>query len=339
LPGYQKVADLAVRDKFAAAWGTPIPTDAGGKLTDFFERAGEGKIKAIYAMGEDFVRSEPNSTKIIEELSRLEFLVCQDIFMSETAKLAHVILPAACFAEKDGTFTNTERRVQRVRKAVMPPGEARADWQIVCDVATAMGYPMAYSHPSEIWDELAALSPGFAGISYPRIEKLGLQWPCPDKEHPGTPYLHANRFTRGLGLFHVIKYRPPAELPDGEYPMILSTGRTLYNYNIGNMTRKTAAIERKQPENFAEIHCDDAVRLGIANGDMVRISTRRGALVVRGHVARKVRPGALWMPFHYVESSTNLLTNDAFDNVTRTAEYKVCAARIERADAKAYRHR
>jgi len=330
MPGYQKVADAAVREKFGAAWGVKIPIDAGGKLTDFFERAGEGKIKAIYAMGEDFVRSEPNSAKIIEQLSKLEFLVCQDIFMSETAKLAHVVFPAACFAEKDGTFTNTERRVQRVRKAVEPEGQARADWQIVCDVATAMGYPMSYAHPSEIWDELAALSPGFAGISYPRIEKLGLQWPCPNKEHPGTPYLHANKFTRGLGLFHVIKHRPPAEVPDDKYPMILSTGRTLYNYNIGNMTRKTASIEQKQPENFVEMHVDDATRLGIGDGEMVRVFTRRGSLTVRAHIARKVRPGALWMPFHYEETPTNFLTNDAFDNITRTAEYKVCAAALEK---------
>jgi formate dehydrogenase (NADP+) alpha subunit len=329
MPGYQKVADPAVRDKFAAAWGVPLPTDAGGKLTDFFERAGEGKIKAIYAMGEDFVRSEPNSAKIIEDLSKLELLVCQDIFMTETAKLAHVVFPAACFAEKDGTFTNTERRVQRVRKAVEPPAQARADWQIVCDVAAAMGHPMSYAHPSEIWAEMASLSPNFAGISYPRIEKVGLQWPCPDQDHPGTPYLHAQRFTRGRGLFHAIKHRPPAEVPDEEYPMILSTGRTLFNYNIGNMTRKTGAIERKQPENFVEVHRDDAGRLGIRKGDMVRVTTRRGALVVRAHIARKVRPGALWMPFHYVESPTNVLTNDAFDTVTRTGEYKVCAAKIE----------
>jgi formate dehydrogenase alpha subunit len=333
MPGYQKVVDPAVRQKFAQAWGVELPSDAGGKLTDFFERAGEGRIKAIYAMGEDFVRSEPNSAKIVEDLSKLELLVCQDIFMTETAKQAHVVLPAACFAEKDGTFTNTERRVQRVRKAVEPPGEAKADWQIVCDVAVAMGAPMRYAHPSEIWAEMASLSPNFAGISYERIDKVGLQWPCPDKNHPGTPYLHAQRFTRGLGMFHAITFRPPAEVPDDKYPMILSTGRTLFNYNIGNMTRKTEAIEQKQPENFVEVHLDDASRLGIRNGDKVRVSTRRGSLVVRAHVARKVRPGALWMPFHYVESSTNYLTNDAFDNITRTAEYKVCSAALEKAGA------
>jgi formate dehydrogenase alpha subunit len=330
-PGYQKVADPAAREKFAAAWGAPIPANAGGKITDFIERAGEGKLKALYAMGEDLVRSEPNSAKVIEHLSKLDFLVCQDIFMTETAKLAHVVLPAACFAEKDGTFTNTERRVQRVRKAVEPPGQARADWQIICDVAAAMGWAMSYRHPSEIWSEMASLSPNFAGISYARIDKVGLQWPCPAPDHPGTPFLHKGRFTRGLGQFQVIRFRPPAEVPDQEYPMILSTGRTLFNYNVGNMTRKTRAIEDKQPENFVEVHVDDAAGLGIRNGEMARVTTRRGALVVRAHVARKVRPGALWMPFHYVEAPTNVLTNDAFDNITRTAEYKACAAKIERA--------
>jgi predicted molibdopterin-dependent oxidoreductase YjgC len=190
---------------------------------------------------------------------------------------------------------------------------------------------MAYRHPSEIWDEMASLSPSLAGISYPRIEKVGLQWPCPTPEHPGTPFLHQGRFTRGQGLFQAIRFRPPAEVPDADYPMILSTGRTLFNYNVGNMTRKTAAIESRQPENFVEMHRDDAAGLGIRSGDRVRVTTRRGTLVVRAHVARKVRPGALWMPFHHVESPTNMLTNDAFDNVTRTAEYKACAARIEAA--------
>ncbi len=329
LPGYQKVADPEARGRYEVLWGGPLPTNAGGTVTDFVEKAGEGALKALYCMGEDPVRSEPNTTQVIANLEKVEFLVCQDIFMSETAKLADVILPAACFAEKDGTFTNTERRVQRVRRAVEPPGQAHADWQIICAVSTAMGHPMGYEHPSEIWDEMAATAPIFAGISYPRIEERGLQWPCPTPEHPGTPFLHAEGFTRGKGLFHEIDFRPPAEEPDEDYPMILSTGRTLYHYNVGNMTRKTPATERKQPENFVEIHEDDAARLGIRDGDEVRVATRRGEVTVRARVAGKVRPGALWMPFHHEESSTNLLTNDAFDNVTRTAEYKVCAAKVE----------
>lgn len=332
LPGYQKISDPEVRRKFEQAWGHSLPTNRGGCVTDFIEKAGEGVLKALYCFGEDPARSDANSTQVIRKLQKLDFLVCQDIFMSETAKLAQVVLPATCFAEKDGTFTNTERRVQRVRKAVEPPGEARPDWQIICAVSTAMGYPMAYHHPGEVWDELAALTPILAGISYERIDKVGLQWPCPTKEHPGTRFLHKDRFTRGKGLFHVIKFRPPAEEPDDEFPMILSTGRTLYNYNIGNMTRKAGVIDQKDPANFVEMHVDDATRMGIRDGNNVRVRTRRGSIIVRARVERKVRPGMLWMPFHHAEASTNLLTNDAFDSVTRTPEYKCCAASITRAD-------
>jgi formate dehydrogenase alpha subunit len=328
-PGYQRVADPAVREKFSKAWGVEIPANLGGRVTDFIEKADEGVLKGFYVFGEDPVLSEPNQDKVARALGKLEFLVCQEIFMSETAKLAHVILPGACFAEKDGTFTNTERRVQRVRKAVEPPGEAKPDWEILCLVAGAMGYPMKYAHPREIFDEIASLTPSYGGMSYERIDRVGLQWPCPTKEHPGTPYLHAGRFTRGRGAFAVIKFRPPAEQPDAEYPFILSTGRTLYHYNVGNMTRKSAPISQKESRNFVEMHVADAERLGIAAGGMARVVTRRGAVVVAARVSDKVRPGALWMPFHFVEAPTNTLTNDAFDSVTRTGEYKCCAARVE----------
>jgi formate dehydrogenase alpha subunit len=329
-PGYQRVADEAMRQKFGKAWGVEIPTNLGGRVTDFIEKAGEGELKAFYVMGEDPVLSEPNQDKVVESLKKLEFLLVQEIFMSETAKLADVVLPATCYAEKDGTFTNSERRVQRIRKAVDPPGEARPDWQIVCDVSTAMGYPMQYASASEVFDEMASLTPSYGGMSYERIDKVGLQWPCPTKDHPGTMFLHEGRFTRGKGLMHAIAFRPPAEVPDDEYPFVLSTGRTLYNYNIGNMTRKSETIAQKQDENFVEMNTADGERLGIGNGDVVRVATRRGSVVVRAHVSDKVRPGALWMPFHFVETSTNRLTNDAFDNITRTAEYKCCAAKVEK---------
>jgi len=331
LPGYQKVNDPIAREKFRQAWGVELPTNVGGRVTDFIEKAGAGILRGFYVCGEDPVLSEPNTLDVIHSLKRLDFLVCQEIFMSETAKLAHVILPAACFAEKDGTFTNTERRVQRVRKAVEPPGEAKPDWQIICMVSVAMGYPMKYEHPAEIFEEMARLTPSYAGISYERIEKVGLQWPCPTSEHPGTRFLHEGRFSRGRGLFHVIRFRPPAEVPDADYPFILSTGRTLFNYNVGNMTLKCPAIVQKESRNFVEMHASDAERLGVADGDMVRVSTRRGSLIVRARVGDKVRPGALWMPFHFVDAPTNILTNDAFDTVTRTAEYKCCAARVESA--------
>ena len=253
--------------------------------------------------------------------------------MTETAELADVVLPATCFAEKDGTFTNTERRVQRVRKAIDPPGEARPDWQIICDVSTAMDYPMRYNSASEVFDEMVSLTPSYGGMSYERIDKVGLQWPCPTKDHPGTKFLHQGRFTRGKGLMHVIKFRPPAEVPDNEYPLVLSTGRTLYHYNIGNMTRKNETFIQKQDENFVEMHRTDAEKLGIAGGGLARVTTRRGSIIVRAHVGEKVRAGALWMPFHFVEAATNRLTNDAFDNITRTAEYKCCAAKVEHADS------
>jgi len=332
LPGYQKVADEAVRRKFAQAWGVEIPTNKGGRVTDFIEQAGSGLLRAFYCFGEDPAMSEPNQDHVVACFKKLEFLVCQEIFMSETAKLAHVILPSTCFAEKDGTFSNTERRIQRVRKAVDPPGQARPDWLILCQVATAMGYPMNYAHAGEIFDEMAALTPSYAGISYARIDQVGLQWPCPAKDHPGTRYLHEGRFTRGRGLFHVIKFRPPAENPDQDYPLILSTGRTLYHYNIGNMTRKSGTIDQKEPANFVEINSADAAKFGLADGDNSRVTTRRGSIVVTARVGERVRQGTIWMPFHFVEASTNLLTNDAFDNITRTAEYKCCAAKIEKAE-------
>jgi predicted molibdopterin-dependent oxidoreductase YjgC len=332
-PGYQKVSDPAVREKFGQAWGVEIPTNVGGRVTDFIEKAHEGVLKGFYVMGEDPVLSEPHQGLVIESLKRLEFLVVQEIFMSETARLADVVLPATCFAEKDGTFTNTERRVQLIRKAVEAPGEARPDWQIIGHLSTAMGYRMEYSHPSDIFDEMASLTPSYAGISYDRIAKVGLQWPCPTRDHPGTKFLHEGRFTRGKGLFHVINFRPPAELPDAEYPFILSTGRTLYHYNIGNMTRKSAEISQKQGENFVEMNPSDAERLGLSPEEFVRVTTRRASVTVRARVGDRVRPGALWMPFHFAETATNRLTNPAFDNITRTAEYKCCAARVEKADA------
>ena len=332
-PGYQKVSDEAMRQKFGEAWGVEIPTNRGGRVTDFIEKAHEGVLKGFYAFGEDPVRSEPNQSLVIESLKRLDFMVVQEIFMTETAKLADVVLPATCFAEKDGTFTNTERRVQRVRKALDPPGEARPDWEIICDVSTAMGYPMQYDSASDIFDEMASLTPSYGGISYDRIDDVGLQWPCPTEEHPGTKYLHEGRFTRGKGLMNVIKFRPPAEVPDEEYPLVLSTGRTLYHYNIGNMTRESETISQKQDENFVEIHPRDAEHLGITDGGPVRVTTRRGSIVVRAQVGNRVRLGAVWMPFHFVEASTNYLTNDAFDNITRTAEYKCCAAKLEPAES------
>lgn len=330
LPGYQKVVDEDVRLKFSAAWGVEMPTNRGGRIPDMIEAAHDGSLRGLYVFGEDPVSSEPNQAKVIASLQKLDFMAVQEIFMTETAKLADVVLPATTFAEKDGTFTNTERRVQRVRKAVEPPGQAKPDWEILSLLSTAMGHPLSYANAGQIFDEMASLTPSYGGMSYARIDEVGLQWPCPSPDHPGTRFLHEGRFTRGLGAFQQIDYRPAAELPDEQYPFILSTGRTLYNYNVGNMTQKVGAIRQKQRRNFVELHERDAAELGVADGDDVTVATRRGELTVPARVGQRTRPGALWMPFHFVDEPTNRITNDAFDTITRTAEYKVCAARVSR---------
>ena len=331
LSGYQNWSDDAVRAKFEQAWGVSLPQTTGKKIPMLIEAAGSGELKALFIMGQDIVSTEPNQTQVIAHLQHLDLLVCQEIFLTETAKLAHVVLPGAAWAEKDGTFACSERRVQLVRKAVNPPGEAKADWEILCQLSAALGYPMTYTNPAEIYDEIARLSPMFGGISHERItERDGLQWPCPTKDHAGTQFLHAGKFTRGKGKFHAIVFQPPKEEPDAEYPLILSTGRTLYNYNCGNMTRKAGVIHQKEPENFVEIHPDTAARHGIAANQRVTVRTRRGAVSCRAVVGHRVRPDTIWMPFHFIESPTNAITNDVFDPVTATAEYKCCAARIEK---------
>ncbi len=331
LPGYQDVTDPATRAKFEKAWGAALPQNQGGKLPYFLEAAGRGELKALYVMGEDPVATEPNSARVIEHLRNLEFFVIQEIFLNETAKLAHVVLPSACWAEKDGTFSASERRMQLIRKAVEPPGEARADWQILCAVSTAMGYPMQYQSPSQIFDEMASLSPIFAGMSHQRIAAAnGLQWPCPTPDHPGTRFLHEGKFTRGKGKFHAITFQAQKEEPCKEFPLILSTGRTLYNYNCGTMTRRSAVIHQKDPANFVEIHADTAARYGIQPDEKVIVRTRRGQVTGLAIVGDRVRPDTIWMPFHFAEEPTNAITNDVFDPVTATAEYKCCAAVLEK---------
>lgn len=332
-PGYQKVEVPENRAKFEAAWGKPMPVRAGMTLTDMIEAASEGHLRGLYVMGEDPVVSEAHSAYTRAALGRLDLLVVQDIFLSETAKLADVVLPASCFAEKDGTFTNTERRVQRVRKAIEPPGEAREDWRILCELADRLGHPMSYASAQEVWEEVASLAPVLGGIHYSRIERTGLQWPCPTDEHPGTRYLHAGTFSRGRGKFHAVEHTSPAELPDADYPWQLSTGRILYHYNAGTMTRRVQGITDKVPDCFVEIHPKDLDRLGAAHGQLLRVTTRRGSVVVRAEATRKVRPGRIWMPFHFAEAAANELTVDAVDEVTKTAEFKVAAARVEVVEA------
>ncbi len=329
--GYQFVKDPAAREKFEKAWGVKLNPKPGLKMPECFMGANDGSIKAMYLVGEDNVMSEPDQAHIISALERCEFVVAQDIFLSETAKYADVVLPAASCAEKDGTFTNSERRVQRVRKAVEPVGNSKPDWQIICELSTLMGYPMDYKHPSEIWDELAALASNFfGGISFDRIDNVGLQWPCPDKDHPGTKYLHKDgKFTRGKGDFFAPVCRPPAEEPDKEYPLILSTGRTLQHYGGGTMTRRSKGSVQVQPECFVEVSPFDADVLGIKDGEMIRVLTRRGRLKTKVKIT-DIKEGVIWLPMHFAEAAANKLTNTAYDNITMTAEYKVCAARIEK---------
>ncbi|MFH1245927.1 MAG: formate dehydrogenase subunit alpha [Candidatus Omnitrophota bacterium] len=329
LPGYQKVDDPLVDEKFSKAYGVKIPAKVGYTITDMIEKAAEGKIKALFIMGEDHLMSEPDRHLVEKAFKNLELLVVQDIFLCETAKAADVVFAASSYAEKDGTFTNTERRVQRVRAAIKPIGDSKPDWQILCAIARQAGYArMNYKHPSEIWDEAASLSSLFGGINYERIDKIGLQWPCFDFDHCGTKFLHEGEFTRGRGKFFALDYRPPAEEPDEAYPFYLTTGRILYHYNVGTMTLRSAGSLQKAPENFCEVNKRDAREIGIKDGEKVKVITRRGELVVKAYVGDKVKPGRLWMPFHYPEASTNFLTNSAFDNITRTGEYKVCAAKI-----------
>ncbi len=331
LTGYQPVADPDVRAKFAAAWGvTSLPEQPGLTVGEMMEGAAAGKLRAMYIMGENPVLSDPDSTHVVHALEKLDFLVVQDIFLTETARLADVVLPAASFAEKDGTFTNTERRVQRVRKAIEPVGEAKPDWQIICLVATAMGYPMQYGSPAEIMAEIARLTPSYGGISYQRLEQGSLVWPCPSPDHPGTPRLHVGKFARGLGKFHPVEYVPPAELPDEEYPFILNTGRRYFHYHTGTMTLRTGALEEYYAQEHLEINPADARTLGITDGDRVRVISRRGQVEVTARVVDTVPPGVVFTSFHFPEVAINRLTNTARDPVAKIPELKVCAVRVEK---------
>lgn len=332
-PGYQPVTDDNVRQKFESAWGVPLSPHDGLNLNVMMKAMAEERIKAVYVMGEDIVISEPNVVKVEKGLNQCEFVVCQEIFHNETTRFADVVLPGSCFAEKDGVFTNSDRRVQRVRKAVDPPGNAREDWRILCDVARAVGYPMPeYANPGEVFDEYASLTPKLAGISHDRLSEniAGLQWPCPDKDHPGTPTLHLDGPMIGRAPFQAVDYRPSAELPDVEFPLVLSTGRTLYHYNSATQTRRDPGPVAKQRGNFIELHRSDARKLQINHGETIRICSRRGEIEAEAWISPRVRPGCVWMPMHFAESRANLLTNDAGDSVTGTGEYKVCAVRVEK---------
>lgn len=331
-PGYQSVADENVRAAMAAFYGVPQPPPVPGlTLTEMIDAAGDGRVKALYFMGENPAMSDPDSNHVRECLARAEFLVVQDIFLHETTEFADVVLPAASFAEKDGTFTNTERRIQRVRRACDPPGQARPDWQIVAEVARRLGAPgWDYADPAAIMAEIAEVTPIYRGVRYERLEDGGLQWPCPAPDHPGTPILHTVRFSRGLGRFSPVHHQPAAELPDEEYPFMLTTGRILQHWHTGTMTRRVTGLDLLAPEERVEIHPQDAAALGIADGDWIRVSSRRGTVTARAGVMRRPRPGLVFMTFHYAEALGNVLTNKALDPIAKIPEYKVCAVKVEK---------
>jgi formate dehydrogenase alpha subunit len=328
--GYQKVDDEAVRRKFEQAWGAALNPNPGITLMEIMQGIDAGKIKALFILGENPLLSDPNADKVREELRHLELLVVQDIFLTETAELAHVVLPGVSFAEKDGTFTNTERRVQRVRKAIDPIGNARPDWEIICDLSSRLGYAMSYSSPEQVMDEIASVTPSYGGIRYSRLEEKGLQWPCPTPDHPGVPYLHKDKFTRGKGKFHIVPYVPALELPDDEYPYLLTTGRVLYHYHA-TLSRKSKGLSEIYPEGLIEINPDDAVSLGIKpDNGLVEVASRRGSVRVKAQITDKVPPGVVFMSFHFKEAAANLLTVDTLDPVAKIPELKVCAVRIQK---------
>ena len=328
-PGYQKVDDPGVQEKFQDAWGVALSARPGLTVVEMINAADDGTLKALYVMGENPMLSDPDVNHVARALRKLDFLVVQDIFLSETAQLADVVLPAAAFAERDGTFTNTERRVQRVRKAVEPPGSARVDWEILCDLARRMGHQIGYEHVSNIQDEIASLTPSYGGITYDRLEAGSLQWPCPDTQHPGTPYLHKDRFARGLGKFHPTEFIPPRELPDEEFPLLLSTGRVLEHFHTGTMSRRSRVLDELVSVGVIQIHPADARALGVGDGQRVRVASRRGQIEIAASVTDRVAPGTVFLAFHYREAPANRLTIAALDPVAKIPEFKVCAVKLE----------
>jgi formate dehydrogenase alpha subunit len=330
-PGYQPVVKPEVKEKFENAWGVELSDKVGLTLTEIVHKAGHGDIKVLYIMGENPMVSDPDLTHVEEALKNTEFLVVQDIFLTETAQLADVVLPAATFAEKDGTFSNTERRVQMVRKAIEPVGNCKPDWQILADLLNKLGIEKTYATPEEIFAEICAVTPSYGGISYDRLNELGsLQWPCPTADHAGTKFLHGGKCVRGLGLFKPAVFKPSAEVPCADFPLVMTTGRVLYHYHTRTMTGKVDGLNAMCPESFVEINPDAAHKLSIAEGDKVRISTRRGSVVVTAKVTPKLKENVIFMPFHFADGSANTLTNPVVCPIAKIPEYKSCAAKVEK---------
>ncbi len=339
-PGYQRVTDGERRNALAQAWGVPeLPGNVGLTIVEAMHAVSEDKVRAAYIMGENPMMSDPNTNHVEKALRSLDFLIVQDIFPSETAQLAHVILPAASSLEKDGTITNTERRVQLIRPVLPSPGEARPDWQITGEIAFRYDKTIGndrgpnywtYSGTSAIFEELAEVTPIYGGISHARLDGKGVQWPCPSAEHPGTAILHSEKFSRGLGKFNPVQANDPAEQPDENYPLILSTGRVLYHYHTGTMTRRSSPLAWREPGDYIEISAHDAEANDIFDNDVVVVKSRRGSVHTRAKISERVPPGTVFLAFHWRESPANMLTQDfALDPIAKIPEYKVCAVRLE----------
>jgi formate dehydrogenase major subunit len=332
-PGYQKVGDMALRAKFEKAWGVEnLPAANGLMIPQMMEGLVSGKVRGFYIFGENLANTEPDIAKVEHELSAAGFIVVQDIFPNETTRFAHVVLPAAAWSENDGTFTNSERRVNRVRTASPPPGQAKPNWWIFKEIARRFDQVWASDSARQIWDnEISELAPQMCGIKYRRLKDDGLQWPCPDEEHPGTCFLHKDgHFTCGLGIFSPAEWTPPAEVPDKQYPLVLSTGRRLTHYHTRTQTGRCEGLNDILGEETADISPDDAQSLGIVHGETIRVSSRRGEVNVKANVTGQVPKGMVWMAFHFREACANWLTHAAFDSITMTAEYKACAVRIDK---------
>jgi formate dehydrogenase major subunit len=337
--GYQKVEDEEARGRMMSLWDVEEIADgrSGYALTEMMDILADqpGKIKCMYLLGENPMISDPDLKHVRKAMENIEFIVSQEIFLSETAEFADVVLPAACYAEKNGTQTNTERRVQKWRKAIDPPGEAKPDWLIICEIARIMGYENQFSYETEeeIFDEITRVTPSYSGMNYERLEHpYALQWPCPDTNHPGTQILYRDRFATvdGLGVFSAVDWKPAAEITDFAYPLILTTGRSIWHWHTGTMTRRSPTLDNEVKTGWVEINPHDAERLGIDDGEMVRVTSRRGEIEIQALVTLDIKEGEVFIPFHFKECPANILTNNAVDSISKIPEYKACAVKIEK---------
>lgn len=332
-PGYQPVTADAAKEKFEKAWKAELSPQIGLTIPAMMSGLADGSVKALFVLGENPMVSDPDAGHVEKALKNAELLIVQDIFMTPTARLAHLVLPGVSFAEKDGTFTNTERRVLRIRQAIEPLGEAKPDWRIIQELSNRLGYEMKYESPEEIMEEIAALTPSYGGINYERLEGPGLQWPCPTNDHPGTRYLHKDKFARGKGLMHAVEHKGPAETVDDDYPFWLTTGRVFVHYHTGSMTRNSPSLHEEMPEGRLEINPEDAYLLDLRQDDEAVVSSRRGRITAKVLITERIGRGVVFMPFHFEENRANLLTNPALDPIAKIPELKVCAVKVEKRES------